>query len=42
MRGHVVQAFIGMAVQGSVFTHQGFEKILKIAQHIGIGIFLND
>jgi len=42
VRRHIVRAFRGVAIQPRVFRNQSGHEIGQIANHIRIGILLND
>lgn len=41
VRGHIVGAFDGVAVEAAVFGGEALEKCFQVVAHVGIRIFLN-
>ena len=42
MRRHVIGALGGVTVPGCVFGNDARKELIEIADHVGVGIFLND
>ncbi len=42
MGGHIVGAFGGVDVAAAIFGDEFGEKMVEVAQHVGVGVFLDD